>query len=136
MRKITLLTFLTIGTFLSSCTNAQTTDGVGQGTVEAKQAVIESVNAAQFAALIKEGNGNLIDVRTAGEYASGNIENATLIDVNSSSFNTEIQKLDKSLPVYVYCRSGARSMNAARQMEAQGFTKIYNLSGGFMSWPK
>ena len=28
----------------------------------------------------------------------------------------EIQKLDKSKPVYIYCRSGARSQKAAQKM--------------------
>ena len=136
MRKLTIITFLTIGTFLSSCTNAQTTDAPAQGTEQKSEAVIENVSVDQFATLIKEGKGTLLDVRTPGENAAGNIEGSLLIDVNGGNFDAEIQKLDKNAPVYVYCRSGARSMNAAKKMEAQGFTKIYNLDGGFMAWSR
>ncbi|MCG9880521.1 MAG: rhodanese-like domain-containing protein [Bacteroidia bacterium] len=34
----------------------------------------------------------------------------------------------------VYCRSGARSSRAAEIMQANGFKKVYNLSGGIMGW--
>lgn len=129
MKNITLLMFLSFGTFLSSCTNAQTPE-------QQQNAVIQNVSVAEFAKLIEEGNGLLLDVRTAGENAAGNIEGSLLIDVNSANFNKEIAKLDKNTPVYVYCRSGARSMNAAKKMEAQGFAKVYNLSGGYLAWAR
>lgn len=129
MNKIKLLMFLTIGTFFTACTNAQTPE-------QKANAVIENVNATEFAKLIEEGNGSLIDVRTPGENAAGNIEGSTLININGGTFNEDIQKLNKDVPVYVYCRSGARSMSAARKMEAEGFTKIYNLDGGYISWSK
>lgn len=136
MRKITILTFLVVATFLSSCSNAQTTEASAKGTEQKSEAVIENVSVEEFATLIKEGKGTLVDVRTPSENASGNIEGSTLIDVNGGDFDAEIQKLDKNAPVYVYCRSGARSMSAAKKMEAQGFTKIYNLDGGFMAWSR
>lgn len=129
MKRITIVMLLAVGTFFSSCSNAQTPE-------QQKDAVIETVSATEFAKIIEEGNGTLVDVRTPGEYAAGNIEGSTLIDVKSSSFKSDIDKLDKNEPVYVYCRSGARSMSAARTMESMGFTKVYNLNGGFLAWSK
>jgi rhodanese-related sulfurtransferase len=67
--------------------------------------------------------------------AEGYIDGADLfIDVNGNSFQSEIAKLDKSANYIVYCRSGARSMNASNYMVEQGFTNVYNLDGGIMRW--
>jgi rhodanese-related sulfurtransferase len=32
------------------------------------------------------------------------------------------------------CRSGKRSAAAVMQLEAQGFTNLYNLYGGILAW--
>ncbi|MGB1018844.1 MAG: rhodanese-like domain-containing protein [Chitinophagales bacterium] len=98
-------------------------------------AVIQNVETKEFAELIKN-DGHLIDVRTPGEFDAGHINGATLINVNDANFNSQIEVLEKSKPVYVYCRSGARSMKAARIMEQKGFTKVYNLKGGYLDWSK
>lgn len=54
--------------------------------------------------------------------------------MNDDSFESEIQKLDKSKPVYVYCRSGMRSQKAAQKMIELGFTQVIDLEGGYLSW--
>lgn len=91
--------------------------------------------AAQFEVKIKEFSAApLIDVRTPGEFEKGHIKNAVNIDINNSAFETEIGKLDKSKPVFVYCLSGARSGNATRIMKNMGFKTIYDLEGGMMQW--
>ena len=76
----------------------------------------------------------LVDVRTPAEFRQGHIKSAKNIDVSSGEFQTKIEALDKSKPVYVYCRSGHRSNMAARKMEKAGFTLIYDLKGGINSW--
>ena len=131
MNKTIIFLVLIASTILSSCGSSSS-----ESHSESKDSVIKTVSVTEFAKLIEEGNGTLLDVRTPGENASGNIEGSMLIDIKGSSFNEDIQKLDKNKPVYVYCRSGARSMSAAKKMEAEGFTKIYNLDGGFNAWSK
>ena len=95
---------------------------------------IESVDAETFAKAIRAEHVQLLDVRTEGEDNAGRIEYAVNADVMQPDF------LDRVLPlfvkikkVYVYCRSGKRSMNAARQLTAKGF-KVVNLAGGIMEW--
>ena len=79
-------------------------------------------------------NPQLVDVRTIKEYAEGHLSGAMLIDVRETTFDTIIQKLDKTRPVFVYCRSGKRSMDAAKILEKNKFTLVYNLEGGILSW--
>jgi rhodanese-related sulfurtransferase len=38
-------------------------------------------------------------------------------------------KLDKTQPVYIYCRSGNRSAKSAIRLQEMGFEKIYDLEG-------
>ena len=96
----------------------------------------ENVNAATFKQLITETpNAVVIDVRTAAEARSGSIKGAVNIDIMSMDFQQKIAKLDKNKTYFVYCRSGNRSGQACRMMGDAGFTHVYNLSGGMMSWP-
>jgi phage shock protein E len=73
----------------------------------------------------------LIDVRTPGEFAEGNITNALNIDVQSSTFDSQIAQLDPTKTYALYCRSGNRSGIAAEKMADAGFTSIYNATVGF-----
>jgi len=77
----------------------------------------------------------LIDVRTPAEYNSGHITGARNIDVmNPIAFEQKLSTMEKESPVYLYCRSGQRSRNAARRMLKMGFREVYDLKGGYMAW--
>ncbi len=77
----------------------------------------------------------LIDVRTPEEFSEGHIDNAVNINFYDDNFIKDMtSKLDKSKPIYVYCRSGGRSGKASKKLEDAGFTKVYDLKGGFMNW--
>lgn len=76
----------------------------------------------------------LLDVRTAGEFASGTIKGARNLDVSSPQFQSALKTLDKDKEYYVFCRSGNRSGSACEMLSAQGF-KAYNLAGGIGAWP-
>ena len=95
------------------------------------------VNVADFAAGIDTAdNVLLLDVRTDTEFASGHLNGATQIDFYRDDFEEALSKLDKSQPVYVYCRSGNRSGKAAKQMKALGFKEVYKLEGGIGAWAR
>ncbi len=76
----------------------------------------------------------LLDVRTAGEYNDGHIKNALNIDWYSPDFKEQVGKLDKSKPVFVYCKSGGRSGQAVQMLKGMGFTEVYDLDGGITRW--
>ncbi|WKZ60187.1 MAG: rhodanese-like domain-containing protein [Cyclobacteriaceae bacterium] len=78
----------------------------------------------------------ILDVRTDEEYAQGKMKNATQIDYYQRDFKTEVAKLDKTKPVFVYCASGVRSNSAAKILKQQGFTEVYDLKGGLNAWAR
>ena len=41
---------------------------------------------------------------------------------------------DKSHHIVIYCRSGQRSMTAAKALVTQGYENVYNLQGGILQW--
>lgn len=92
-----------------------------------------SVEADEFAREIAKENVQIVDVRTASEYAEGHILGAVNIDVLSYDFADKIATLDKAKTVALYCRSGRRSKSAAEQAVKQGFT-VVELDGGVLSW--
>lgn len=93
-----------------------------------------SQNNEEFAATISDSNVQLVDVRTAEEFADGHIPGAVNIDVKRDDFDEVVAAgLDSGRPVAVYCRSGARSKVAAKRLAGKGF-KVYELDRGFMNW--
>ena len=101
-----------------------------------KSDTIKILAASDFNKAIEKNNVQLVDVRTAQEFNQGAIESAINIDFfQQDKFTSEFEKLDKGQPVYLYCRSGNRSYQAAKKLEAMGFKEIYDLKGGYMKWP-
>lgn len=92
------------------------------------------LDSAQYEKIISENEVTIIDVRTSQEYKSGHIKNAQNINVQSGDFKTKMQYFDKEKPIYIYCRSGARSGKAGKILEEMGFVEIYDLNGGILSW--
>lgn len=95
---------------------------------------ITVLNATEFKQKISEGKVALIDVRTANEFNAGNIKNSVNIDFFDPQFITCFTEYDKNEPIYVYCQSGGRSGKASKKLAALGFTKIYDLKGGYSGW--
>ena len=94
---------------------------------------IQLLEKHEFQVLMNQ-DVQLIDVRTSEEYSKGFIEEAQNIDYNSTDFANKISKLDKDKPVLLYCAMGGRSSKASKVFKSQGFKKIYDLKGGFLSW--
>lgn len=80
-------------------------------------------------------NAVILDVRTEDEVNRGKIPGAINIDIyKGQGFIYTVDALDKSKDYFVYCAAGVRSFNACRIMEELGFTKTFNLVGGFSNW--
>lgn len=68
----------------------------------------------------------IIDVRTPEEFATGHLDGAINIDVNSPDFREQVMALDTNGEYFIYCRSGNRSGEAIKQMNQMGFTDMTN----------
>lgn len=79
-------------------------------------------------------NAQLIDVRTPKEFNDGYIKGAININYQGDSFTEDIEKLDKTRPTFVYCRSGGRSAESCNYMANHGFKELYELDNGISSW--
>ena len=96
---------------------------------------IKRIDAPAFAEKIKTTQSpQILDVRTPEEFESEHIENAKNINWLGDSFIQDAVNLDKTKPVFVYCKSGGRSAKAAAKLRELGFTTIYELDGGFLKW--
>lgn len=95
----------------------------------------EVISVTQFENETQSEEIQLIDVRTAEEFEEGAIGHALNMDVNEvEEFKNQIEELDKSKPIYLYCRSGNRSQKAAKILQDEGFDEIYDLQGGYKAW--
>ena len=89
----------------------------------------------KFAQKIKATAGaQVVDVRTPEEFSEGYLKGAVNINWNEDDFETNVAKLDKNKPAFVYCRVGKRSSAAAKKMRDMGFKEVYELDGGILDW--
>lgn len=117
MHRFTKVAQLTLSAVLvaAACSSGSAT-GIGIRKLGAKEAVT----------VIDQRT--VIDVRSAGEAASGNIAGANVLDFNSGEFEAKIGAYDRSAAYFVYCRSGSRSGQAVEIMRSLGFTDV--IDGG------
>lgn len=74
----------------------------------------------------------IVDVREPSEFDAANIQ-GELIPLGTVPQNAD--KISKNKKVVVHCRSGKRSENAIKYLEANhGFENLYNLKGGILAW--
>ncbi len=106
------------------------------GTASLSTAVAETVHqitpVALAARIARHDDFDLIDVREPHEAAMERIDGARLIPL--STLTAALASLDPSRDIVVHCRSGGRSMAAARQLQTAGFTRVSSLAGGMLRW--
>jgi len=78
----------------------------------------------------------ILDIRTSLEFRLGHLDGATSCSVLDWNFTRKIRKLDKSLPVFIYCETAHRSPIAALRLKRAGFLEIYDLAGGYRNYRK
>lgn len=77
-------------------------------------------------ALVKaiRGGAFLVDVRTAGEFASGSASGA--VNIPLDEIVSRIHEFKNKETIIVFCRSGNRSGQAKSLLERHGFTNVLN----------
>ena len=72
----------------------------------------------------------IIDLREQDEWEIAHILGAKHIPL--SEMRERLDEIPRDEPVYLHCRSGQRSYNAALALQNRGYREVYNLSGGFI----
>lgn len=74
----------------------------------------------------------LIDVREVWEHEAYNI-GGTLIPMKE--IGNQVHFIEREKPVIIYCKAGVRSAHVIRFLQDNfGYTNLYNLQGGILSW--
>ena len=95
---------------------------------------VNEIDSDELTEFLQINDAILVDVRRDDEYINGHIENSINIDYMSNEFVENTKRLDKNMPIILYCRSGRRSYLSAIILSENGFKEVYNLEGGILSW--
>ncbi len=90
------------------------------------------ITPIELAERLRAGDVDLIDVREQNEWDFARIPGARLIPMGE--FPEASSELDRNRDIVVQCRSGMRSGKVLRQLQAAGFTRVWNLAGGILRW--
>lgn len=97
------------------------------------EAQIKQVGATTFEQGLSD-DVQLLDVRTPEEFNQGHLKDAMLADwKEKEEFERRTEAIDKDKPVFVYCLSGGRSLEAAEYLNNKGF-EVLELKGGINAW--
>jgi rhodanese-related sulfurtransferase len=92
----------------------------------------KNVSTEDAQKLIENNEVVVLDVRTIEEFQGGHIPNATLIPLQE--LENRLNEIDKEKGYLVVCRSGNRSAQASEILSNNGFSNIYNMTGGMNNW--
>ncbi|HTS01636.1 MAG TPA: molybdopterin-synthase adenylyltransferase MoeB [Thermoanaerobaculia bacterium] len=76
----------------------------------------------------------LLDVREPQEAAIASIAGSVLVPLGA--LPGRLHEVERTRPVVVYCRSGARSARAVELLRKAGLERTYNLAGGILAWAR
>ena len=99
------------------------------------KAQLNNLEPEQFASgILKSPDSRflLIDVRSPEEFALGSFADARNINYSSGDLWDQLEELDKDKDIFVFCRSGRRSIRVCTLLRNGGFdeNRIFNLDGG------
>jgi len=98
-----------------------------------RQGVYKVVHWNEIDDIVEKG-GYLLDVRTPVEFSTGHIDGSVNIEVDALRSRLAEIKLPKDAPIYITCQVGLRGYIAAKILAGNGYTNLYNLSGGYSTY--
>jgi len=81
---------------------------------------------------LDEDEYTIVDVREEEERDLGFIQNS--INISVDELRANIDMLDKNKTIVLYCATGIRAYVATRILLQKGFSKVKNLSGGYITY--
>jgi rhodanese-related sulfurtransferase len=93
---------------------------------------VPNVPAAEARAWREAHDPYVLDVREPHEYAEVHIPGAHLVP--QAELVLRLDEIPRDREILTVCRSGSRSLNAARFLKAIGYERVTNLAGGTQGW--
>jgi sulfur-carrier protein adenylyltransferase/sulfurtransferase len=99
----------------------------------ARSPAIRDVTPRELAERLRRGDAiDLIDVREPYEWRMARIDGARLIPLGR--IGASVTELPRDRDIVLYCHHGMRSQAAGEHLVAQGFDRVWNLTGGIDRW--
>ncbi len=97
---------------------------------------VTTISPRQLAELCKNGQIDLIDVRTPVEFREVHATDARNVPLDRLDPVALMQARNgsKAEPLYLICRSGSRGRQACEKFLAAGFANVVNVGGGTLAW--
>jgi rhodanese-related sulfurtransferase len=93
------------------------------------------IEPARLFGCLEAGNSlELLDVRTAPEYADAHVPGATLIPLHQLNAAQYLLHHRVGAPIYVLCQGGARARKAIEELERAGCPDCVLVEGGTQAW--
>lgn len=108
--------------------------GVTPGPEVALDAAQETTPRALKARLDRGENITIVDVRDPHEWALGTIQERDVRFIPLADLPARMHELSSADEIVLQCRSGVRSAKALGLLQAAGFRKLKNLTGGILAW--
>ncbi|WP_025562531.1 rhodanese-like domain-containing protein [Psychromonas sp. SP041] len=117
----------------------------GKELVESFRTQVNEVECATVNQHLQNNQSLLfIDIRETEETALGYAKGSYLVPrgvlemqlSNLPIYNSLINEVSSAeqLPIYLLCRSGARSVLAAASLQQMGYQNVHSVAGGFLAW--
>lgn len=74
----------------------------------------------------------LIDVRTPDEFGMDHVKGA--VNIPLDDLRGRLSEIPRDKDLYIYCEAGLRGYLAQRILLQNGFSRVWNMSGGFRTW--
>lgn len=74
----------------------------------------------------------LIDVRTPDEFEMEHVKGA--VNIPLDDLRGKLSTIPRDKDLYIYCEAGLRGYLAQRILLQNGFSRVWNMSGGFRTW--
>ena len=95
--------------------------------------MIEHTSVSELKTILdSKTNCHIIDVREIPEYDSVRIPNSVLVSL--STFNENMNLIDKNTSNYFLCGIGKRALKAAEYLATLGYKNLYVIDGGIKAW--
>ncbi|OVA18528.1 Peptidyl-prolyl cis-trans isomerase [Macleaya cordata] len=107
---------------------------------EREEALLQDVEPEEFHLKMQDPSFQeevqLLDVREPEEVTQASLPGFQVLPLRQfGSWGTEITtKLDTEKDTYVLCHHGVRSLQVAKWLQAQGFKRVFNISGGIHAY--